>query len=208
MKKYITEFSGTLFLVILIGYSLAVRPDLAFLSIGLGLSVLVYAGYGLSGAHYNPAVTLAMLWRRKIDRETAVVYMMCQLAGAVAGNALLKLTGDSFHLQPDPASNVFGVLGVEMAFTGLLVWVIQLVATSPKTRGNRYYGLAIGSSIGLGIFLGGSVSGGAFNPAVGLGPLLLELEHVSLLHCWYYIIGPVAGGYLAVLSYRWIFPRE
>ena len=94
---------------------------------------------------------------------------------------------------------------MEAIFTFALVLVILNVATNPKTEGNSYYGLAIGVTIMAGAFAGGGISGGAYNPAVGAGPILVDVivgEGNTLSNLWYYIVGPIFGGLAAAYIYK------
>lgn len=205
MIKYVTEFIGTLFLVLTIGLSVIGQSPLAPLAIGLGLMVMVYMGGHLSGAHYNPAVTLAMMLRGKLPTGDVVPYIVSQLLGAtVAAVITYVITGQTFAPVPGATASPVAVLLVEILFTFALVLVIFNVATHPKTRGNAYYGLAIGMTVATGAFAGGDVSGGAFNPAVGIGPTVVNaiLSGGAFSSLWYYLAGPLAGAALAAAVYK------
>jgi aquaporin Z len=93
---------------------------------------------------------------------------------------------------------------VEVLFTFALALVVLNVATDPKTEGNSYYGLAIGFTVFVGAAAGGGISGGAFNPAVGLGPAIVHAVNGggSIADVWLYLVGPLAGGALAAVVYR------
>lgn len=205
MIKYVTEFIGTLFLVLTIGLSVIGQSPMAPLAIGLGLMVMVYMGGHISGAHYNPAVTVAMMLRAKLPAGEAIPYIVSQLLGAtVAAVITYVITGQTFAPAPGATASPVAVLLVEILFTFALVLVIFNVATHPKTRGNAYYGLAIGMTVATGAFAGGDVSGGAFNPAVGIGPTLVNaiLSGGGFGSLWYYLAGPLAGAALAAVVYK------
>ena len=107
---------------------------------------------------------------------------------------------------PPPADDagLLGVLLIEFLFTFALTLVVLNNATAKGTEGNSFYGLAIGFTLGVAAFAGGPISGGAFNPAVGLGPAVFDLlaGGNSLAYIWFYLIGPLSGGALAALVFR------
>jgi aquaporin Z len=199
--KLLTEGIGTFFLVLTIGLTVSVGAPLAPAAIGSALMVMVYMGWHISGAHYNPAVTLAVLLRGKVAGSEAGAYMIAQLGGAiVAALVVAVLRGDSLMVAPGPAASAIQILLVEILFSFALVLVVLNVATSPKTEGNSYYGLAIGFTVFVGATAGGDISGGAFNPAVGLGPAIAGALTGSGLNgqvALYYVVGPLVGGALA-----------
>jgi len=205
MKKYLTEFIGTFFLVFSIGMALTSGNPLAPLAIGLTLMVMVYMGGHVSGAHYNPAVTVGIFMRGKIGASEIGPYIAAQIAGAlVASGAVHFLTGEAFAPAPADPDAVLKVLLAEIIFTFALMLVVLNVATSKATEGNSYYGLAIGFTVTAGAFAVGPISGGVFNPAVGTGPILanvaMGLGDASNL--WYYWVGPLAGAVLATTVFK------
>lgn len=200
-RKLVTEAIGTFFLVLTIALTAAFGGNpLAPLAIGSALMVMVYMGGAISGAHYNPAVTTAMLLRRKVTAAEAAGYVGAQLLGAVlAALASLAITGDTFVPTPAMGASVTEILLVEVLFTFALALVVLNVATARETEGNSYFGLAIGFTVMVGAFAGGPVSGGAFNPAVGVGPALVHLllGGGQVGHVIWYVVGPLIGGALA-----------
>ena len=200
MKNYITEFIGTFFLVLAIG--LTGNP----IAIGTMLMVMVYMGGHISGAHYNPAVSLAMIIRGLLSVKEAINYILSQLAGAILAALLVNwLGGAVMEIAPSDSASILQILVVEAIFTFALVLVILNVATNPKTEGNSYYGLAIGFTIMAGAFSGGGISGGAYNPAVGTGPILVDVimgEGNTLSNFWYYLVGPIVGAVTAAYVYK------
>ena len=94
----------------------------------------------------------------------------------------------------------------ELLFTFLLCWVVLNTATSKKTEGNSFYGLAIGFTVVVGAFAGGGISGGAYNPAVALGVTMMGLS--TWEHIWIFLTANPAGGALAALAYRFVNPEE
>ncbi len=205
MHRYLTEAIGTFFLVLVIGLSIHSAGELAPLAIGSALMVLVYMGGHISGAHYNPAVTLAIRLRGKIDAKDVAPYMISQVLGAVlAALAVRTMTEGAFAPAPGAGIPASTVLMAEILFTFLLALVVLNVATDPRTEGNSYYGLAIGFTVGTGAFAVGGMSGGVFNPAVGLGPILVDglVGGGSFANLWYYLVGPFLGAALAALVYK------
>ena len=203
MKKYLTEFIGTFFLVFSIGMAATSGNLLAPLAIGLTLMVMVYMGGHVSGAHYNPAVTVGIFMRGKIGASEIGPYIAAQIAGAlVASGAVHFLTDKAF--APEPGAGGVEVLLAEIIFTFALMLVVLNVATSKATEGNSYYGLAIGFTVTAGAFAVGPISGGAFNPAVGTGPILANVAMGTgdISNLWYYWVGPLAGAVLATTVFN------
>ena len=197
-RNYLTEFIGTFFLTLTIGATVITGTPFAPLAIGSSLMVMVYMGGHISGAHYNPAVTLAVYLRGKLAAREVGPYMLSQLAGAIAASLVVYLlTGRSF--APDPNFDAVTKLGAvtgEFLFTFALALVVLNVATATKTAGNSYFGLAIGFTVLVGAVAMGGLSGGAFNPAVGTGPAIVHalVGGGSLKDVWIYLVGPFLGG--------------
>ncbi len=204
MSKYATEFIGAFFLVLVIGLAGVQDVAPAPLAIGAALAVLVYMGGHTSGAHYNPAVSVAVLLRGKLHRRDLAPYVVAQVTGSLAAATTVRLlVGEFMVVAPDPAASLAAALAAEVLFTFALALVILNVATSPRSEGNSHYGLAIGATVMVGAFSVGGLSGGAFNPAVGTGPILVALAGGgSLDHLWLYWAGPLVGAALAVPVYR------
>jgi aquaporin Z len=205
MNRYLTEFTGTFFLVFTIGCSVLVGTPMAPLAIGASLMVMVYMGGHVSGAHYNPAVSLGLVLRGSFAASEFVPYVSAQLLGAIAASlAVFLVTGRTFVPAPAATSSILASLLVEILYTTALALVVMNVATAPATAGNSFYGLAIGFTVGAGAFAGGPISGGAFNPAVGLGPALIHaiVGHGSIAHVWLYIVGPCIGSFIAAAIFK------
>ncbi|HWA17301.1 MAG TPA: aquaporin, partial [Gemmatimonadales bacterium] len=157
------------------------------------------------GAHYNPAVTLAAFLRGRCDKGDVVPYWAAQFA---AGLVAALLVNYILQGRVDPAvvgrHPTIGSFIVEFLFTFALAWTVLNVATTKATMGNSFYGLAIGFTVVVGAFAGGSTSGGAFNPAVGIGPTLVHglMGGGSFANLWYYLVGPLLGGWLAALVFK------
>lgn len=202
MKKLFIEFFGTYFLVLIIGLSSG-NP----IAVGFGLMVLVYTGAHISGAHYNPAVTLALFLQKEISALDSVKYVISQIVGSTLAALSIYLMNTSMHVQPVLGDSVYPIFFSEIIFTFLLVFVILNVATHPNLKGNSFYGLAIGLTVMTGIFSVGPISGAVFNPAVSLGPSIIDLitsEGVSHYFTWYYIVFPLIGSILAVLGFKFL----
>jgi aquaporin Z len=167
--------------------------------------VMVYMGGHISGAHYNPAVTLAVWARGGIGGGQVAPYWIAQLVGALLAAATTHVvTRQTFAPAPGETATMAGAILVELLFTFALALVVLRTATAEETKGNSFYGLAIGFTVMVGAFAGGGISGGAFNPAVGVGPILYDALAAggSLADAWLYVVAPSVGGLLAVVAYR------
>ncbi|MGH7634060.1 MAG: MIP/aquaporin family protein [Gemmatimonadaceae bacterium] len=201
---YATELVGTYFLVLTVGLTTLAQSPLAPIAIGSSLMIMVYMGGHVSGAHYNPAVTLAVWIRGKLPARDVVPYWVAQLLGAILAALTVRwLTGHTFAPAPGADVTVGRAIGVETIFTFALALVVLNAATARQTEKNSFYGLAIGFTITVAAFAGGAISGGAFNPAVGLGPILIDATMGSgtFAHAWIYVVGPLLGGAVAA----WFF---
>jgi len=207
VRKYLAEFIGTFFLMLTIGCTVLGHAPLAPLAIGVVLAAMVFAGGHISGAHYNPAVTVAVLVRGKIALADVPGYLVAQVAGAVLGGLTARLLVGGVPAQPFSVSGHVGVaLVAELAFTFALAYVVLNVATSSDHPNNSFYGLAIGFTVAAGAVAVGGVSGGVFNPAVGFGVATAGL--VSWSSLWLYAVANLAGGALAGLAFRYLNPGE
>src|SRR5687767_4670822 len=205
MRQYLTEFIGTFFLVLTIGLAVLGGTPLAPLAIGAVLTAMVYMDGHVSGAHYNPAVSLALALAGKLEPRQLLPYWAAQLAGALAGAfAVRVILNQTFAPAPSGTAPAIGVWLVEILFTFALALVVLNVATAKRAQGNSYYGLAIGLTVAAGALAGGGISGGAFNPAVGIGPTVVHAlaGAGSLAPLALYILAPCAGGALAALVFR------
>lgn len=206
MKKYLVEFIGTFFLVFVI--AITGNP----LAIGAMLMGMIFMGGHISGAHYNPAISLAMVIRKRLGIKDAAMYMLFQLLGAFsAAVAFHFMYGKTYVPVPDHTINILKPLFIEIIFTFALALVILHVATHSNMAGNSFYGLAIGFTVIGAAYAGGSISGGAFNPAVGTGPILADAifgNGKSLHNLWLYLVGPFAGAVIAAFFFRVQHPEE
>ncbi len=205
VKTYLTEFIGTFFLVLTIGLAVLSGSPLAPLAIGAALMVMVYMGGHISGAHYNPAVTVAVWMRGRHPASKIIPYWVAQILGSLVAAFVVHITtGRTFAPAPSPEASGMQALIVEILYTFALVLVVLNVATAKSTVGNSFYGLAIGFTVAAGAFAGGPVSGGAFNPAVGIGPIVIEsfMGGGGYGNLWLYIVGPLAGAVVGALVFK------
>jgi len=207
MNKYITEFIGTFFLDLTIGCTVipgapGVIPPLA---IGAAIMVMIFAGGHVSGAHYNPAVTLAVFIRGRCPAKDVVPYWIAQILGAVAAAFIaMFLYGKSG--TPMEIANVPQALVAEFLFTFALAYVVLNCATAKGTLDNSFYGLAIGFTVMAGAFSVGAISGGAFNPAVAVGIGVMKLVNFSQI--WIHLSADLVGGLLAAIMFKFINPED
>jgi aquaporin Z len=207
-RKYAVEVIGTFFLVFTVAACGFSHSTFTPLAAGAALMVMVYAGGHISGGHYNPAVTMAALWRRRIGLSDAVSYWIAQFAAGVVAAAVARAV-----VNP-PAVTILHPSGhalaatavVELLFTFALCYVVLNVATSKDQLGNSFFGLAIGFTVLAGAFAVGGISGGAFNPAVALGAATGGLFAWSTL--WVYLVVQAVAGVAAGLTFRALNPGD
>lgn len=226
---YVAEFIGTFALVFFITsvVVLFVTPgggggsDFAVVGLvhAFVLLMLVQSIGSVSGAHVNPAVTLALAAIRKIRINDAVVYILLQLSGGVAGALMTKFVlsdkiadaaatagGTSPEVgTPSLNDTLIGGTGAAAVIEGIgaffLVWAIVSVAVNPRAA-RDWAGIVIGGTLGLIVMVGGPLTGGSFNPARWFGPALVSGHWTDF---WVYIIGPAVGGVLAAVLYWYLF---
>ena len=203
MAKYLTEFIGTFFLVLSITLSVITEQPLAAIAIGGTLMVMIFMGGHISGAHYNPAVSLAAMMRGALPSSELIPYWIAQIAGGIIAALLGNfIAAGSVAIAPGADVNILAALLVEILFTFALALVVLNVATAKGTAGNSFYGLAIGFTVVAGAIAGGGISGGAFNPAVGIGLSLGAMfAGTGGAWIWLYIVGPLIGGALAAVVF-------
>jgi aquaporin Z len=198
-RKLTVEFIGTFFLMFTVGMATATAGNLAPLAIGAVLMVMVFAGGHISGGHYNPAVSTAVLLRGRLAARDYVPYVVTQ--GLAAVLAALLVRGLNYGpARPVAVAGAGTMLVVEFLFTFALAFVVLNVATADDTENNSFYGLAIGFTLAAAAFAIGSVSGGAINPAVALGASVLGAFAWS--NIWIYLIAGFAGGAVAAAAFR------
>jgi MIP family channel proteins len=178
----------------------AVGVSLVF---GLIIMVMIYATGHLSGAHINPAVTLAFTLTRHFPGREAIAYIAAQLAGATAGALALAAvwTSKPAHLGATvPSVGAGSAFVYELVLTALLMFVIVAVATDTRAVGAAA-AVAIGGTVGLDALFGGSVTGASMNPARSFGPALVSGTWTDF---WVYVAGPVLGAASGALAYQLI----
>lgn len=170
------------------------------LAFGLIIMVMIYAVGHISGAHFNPAVTLAFAIGRHFPAKMVPRYWLAQLGGAVLASLLLRgMFGDSAHLGATlPAGSAGQSFVLEMVLTGILMFVITSVATDVRAVGQAA-AIAIGGTVGLEALFAGPISGASMNPARSLAPALVSWTWSDQ---WLYVAGPVIGAVAGVVLYQ------
>jgi MIP family channel proteins len=170
------------------------------LTFGLIIMVMVAATGHISGAHFNPAVTIAFAISRHFPWRDVPFYIGGQLAGAIAAAAaLLALLGEVADLGSTvPSGTALQSLGLEMLLTVILMFVIMAVATDTRAEG-QLAAIAIGATVGLSALWAGPISGASMNPARSLGPAIVSGTWVDQ---WVYIVGPIIGAIIGALLYQ------
>ncbi|MFL6059965.1 MAG: MIP/aquaporin family protein [Marmoricola sp.] len=214
MRKYVTELIGTFFLVFTVVNVVSeglIEPDktspLGAIGIGAILMVMIYAGGHISGAHYNPAVSIAAFVRGRLDANDLAPYIVAQLAGGL-GAALLGmwLYGDLPDTTSYSGKAIWTALVVEVLFTFALAYVVLNVATSKDHPDNSFYGLAIGFTVGAGAIAVGPISSAVFNPAVAFGISVARISDWG--NIWIYLVAQVIGGVLAGVVFKALNPLD
>ena len=168
---------------------------------GLVIMAMVYATGHLSGAHINPAVTLAFVATRHFHARDAAAYVAAQLAGATGAALVLRAvwTDTPAHLGATvPHVGTGSALVYELVLTAFLMFVVMAVATDTRAVGAAA-AIAIGGVIGLDALFGGPVTGASMNPARSFGPALVSGTWTSF---WVYVVGPVVGALAGALAYQ------
>jgi len=207
ISSYIVEFIGTFFLVLTIGFNVVAANPLAPIAIGSQLMVMIFMGGHISGAHFNPAVTFGvrLTGRDHISTLNAFIYLIMQvIAGILAPLVVWGVTDKTFAPTPAPGISEWKALVVEFFYTFALVSVMLNSATTKSQNANSFFGLAIGFTVLSAAFSVGGISGGAFNPAVGTGPTIINalLGKGPWKYIWIYWVGPLTGALLAAMVFR------
>ncbi|MES2621863.1 MAG: aquaporin [Bacteroidota bacterium] len=214
MKKYLTEFIGT-FILIFAGTGAVIVNQQTNGALGLpGIAAvwgfviiaLIYSFGDISGTHINPAVTVAFAFDKRFEWKEVPAYLVSQFFGALAASATLHfLFPENSTLGiTQPSGTQMQSLVLEVLMTFILMMVILRVSTGAKEKGITA-GIAIGGTVWFLVLFGGPVSGTSLNPTRSLAPALLTGNLQSL---WLYILGPVAGAFLAVIVHRIINTAE
>jgi aquaporin NIP len=202
LRAYGAEFLGTFALVFFGCGAIAngLPPTSVALAFGLVIAVMIYALGRISGAHFNPAVSIGFAVGRHLPWSKVAAYAVAQVLGATAGALALRVT-----LGPDadlgvtqPSGSDLQSFAWEAALTFFLMLVITAVATDIRAVGQAA-ALAIGGTVALGALVGGPISGASMNPASSIGPAIISGDLANL---WLYIAAPILGAIGAVLVYR------
>jgi MIP family channel proteins len=212
---YLAELIGTFTLVFFISMVVSeFGPSKDFLTIGIAhvlvLFFLIQTLAVVSGAHFNPAVTVSLAALRQIRANDAVIYIILQLTGAILGALVAKLLIPTIGGVPSNLGNVSigpdigGVVPamfVELLGTFFLVWAIVGVAVNPRSNGD-WAGFVIGGTLGVAVIIGAQLTGAGYNPARAFGPALVTGQFGEILP-WIivYVVGPLVGGVLAAFLY-------
>lgn len=204
-RKYVVEFLGTFFLVITICMMEAgSMGQFAPIATGGMLLALMYSGFHISGGHFNPAVSLATYLRGKLNSGDLLPYIVSQFIGgtlaAMLAGFLLNSTGAA---APSPkVLDIVPSLIAELLGTILFVYVFLNLTTIKKTAGNIYYGVALGFTFMAVMFAFSDISGGAFNPAIGLGITMANLTSWETI--WVFPLANFVGGVLAAFLSQFV----
>lgn len=211
LQKLVSEFLGTFMLVLTVGLNVLGRSPAGAWSIAASLMCMIFSLGGVSGAHFNPAVTLAILLagRGKTTPTEAGMYVGVQcLAGIAAGITFAGMHHWSFISLGPSSPYGWGACGAaEIVFTFVLCFVVLCVATRRDAGLTQYFGLAIGSCVTVGGIAIGGISGGSLNPAVSLGIASGRPLQNGWSFCFYTIFELLGGG-LAALVFYVVYPSE
>ncbi len=201
MQRYFVEALGTFFLVLVMAFTS--NP----LAIGLMLSAMIYLGSHVSGAHYNPAVSLSVFLNGKISVNDMIMYVGAQSVGAFLASAFYwVLSKTAFVPAPGKGLLLWESILLEALFTFVLCSVFLVLALSTRYKGGSEHGLILGLTLTAVIFAIGNLSGGIINPAVSIGSGLFASLMGNSVDAWrsvlLYIIGPSIGGAAAGYFYQ------
>ncbi len=170
------------------------------LTFGLVVMVMIYATGHISGAHFNPAVTVAFAITRRFPWREVPAYLAGQFTAAIAAaGLLLVLFGDDTNLGATmPSGSIGQAIILEIVLTSFLMFVIMSVATDSRAVG-QMAGWAIGGTVALGALVGGPISGASMNPARSFAPALASGD---ISYLWLYFIAPLIGATLGALAYQ------
>lgn len=205
--KYLAEFTGTYFLVLTVGCNVLTGSVAAAISIGGVLTVMIFALGSVSGAHFNPAVTLAVALsgRKQLDAKQGALYIVAQLIASVCAAATYAvICKGTFVLEPVAKYTWVTALTVELLYSMALCYVVLNVATTRRQFGNQYFGLAIGFTVVAAALAIGGISGCSLNPAVSFGTLAAAtFERGTPALRWFplYFFAPFLGAALAAGSF-------
>ncbi|XP_019102793.1 aquaporin NIP1-1 isoform X2 [Beta vulgaris subsp. vulgaris] len=209
--QMIAEVLGTYFLIFagcaavtvnLDGDKVITLPGIAIVW-GLAVMVMVYSVGHISGAHFNPAVTIAFAVCRRFPWKQVPAYVVCQVVGSTLASGTLRLIFNGHQTQfagTSPAGSSLQSLVIEFIITFYLMFVISGVATDTRAIG-ELAGLAVGSTVLLNVMFAGPISGASMNPARSLGPAIVSHHYEGI---WIYLVGPTVGAVAGAMVYNLI----
>ena len=201
-QKLTTEFIGTFFLSLTICTAAVYGSagDYAPFGIAATLMVMIYAGGHISGAHYNPAVTVSIYLRGACEKDEVLPYIVSQVIAAVSAAIIVESLLFPDALSPEMADLGTDAIVAELLFTFALAYVILNVATTESTSGNGYYGAAIALVVLAGAITVGSISLASFNPAVTSA--LIVSGKLALADSWMHFVPQFVGAIMATYVYK------
>ncbi len=201
-QKLTTEFIGTFFLSLTICTAAVYGSagDYAPFGIAATLMVMIYAGGHISGAHYNPAVTVSIYLRGACEKDEVLPYIVSQVIAAVSAAIVVESLLFPDVLSPEMADLGTDAIVAELLFTFALAYVILNVATTESTSGNGYYGAAIALVVLAGAITVGSISLASFNPAVTSA--LIVSGKLALADSWMHFVPQFVGAIMATYVYK------
>lgn len=212
MRKYFSEFIGTFALVFCGTGAIVINQESGgavthagiAITFGLIVSAMIYTLGNISGAHINPAVTLAFWVAGKFPFREVVPFIISQLAGAftASGTLWLLFPSNATLGATLPAGSPMQSFILEVILTFMLMLVILHMAHGSKEQG-MFAGLAIGSVVLLEAMFAGPVSGASMNPARSVAPAIVS-GHTE--HLWVYVCAPVLGALVAIPAWRLLSP--
>ncbi|MDT5014830.1 MAG: aquaporin [Mycobacterium sp.] len=202
--KYVVEAIGTFLLVFAVGAAVASGSTFAPLGIGAALMVMVYVGAYVAGGHYNPAVTLAVLVRRRIGLRDAFAYWLVQIGSGLLAAVLVRRIFDPALGAPSAMMmltrrGLGAAFVAELLFTFALCYVVLNVATSSSHSDKSYYGVIFGFTVFASAVAIGTISGGALDSAVPLGTVVMDIFGWPTL--WVYLMAQMLAGLAAGVTF-------
>ena len=216
MRRYAAEFIGTFMLVFLgTGAVVIAKADTLTIGLAFGLTVTVmaYAFGGVSGGHFNPAVSIAMMINKRLEAKDGVFYIVAQFLGAIVASGLLSALINALDLSrtgfgqtdfPKIGAGVAFLVEVIVTFSFILV---ILMTTSDRFGNSQMAPLAIGITLSLLIIVALNLTGGSLNPARSFGPAIFA-GGSALAHYWVYLAAPIVGAILAAFTGRLLGSEE
>ncbi len=216
MRRYAAEFIGTFMLVFLgTGAVVIAKADTLTIGLAFGLTVTVmaYAFGGVSGGHFNPAVSIAMMINKRLEAKDGVFYIVAQFLGAIVASGLLSVLINALDLSrtgfgqtdfPKIGAGVAFLVEVIVTFSFILV---ILMTTSDRFGNSQMAPLAIGITLSLLIMVALNLTGGSLNPARSFGPAIFA-GGSALAHYWVYLAAPIVGAILAAFTGRLLGSEE